>query len=412
MRHKLTAGFLVMILAGWGTLDAQKTESPLRADVFFAKTVVQLRDGSAIYGFLAGLEPETLIIRKGPDDVRISSQAITKIVLSADQNRGGFLMMGGLAGIYLGNFGLLRAGHQPTAFIRDEGASAWGYIFANTVYAAAGMGLGFLASLFEKSEREFMSDPDPARRQAGWQKFRAFVTGASRPAGRVRVYLQTARVFPSASGRIQGSFSKAGYSESYGYFPGDLGREGSYDRAGNFNLLRGVRLTVAVKPRLEVGAAVVFLGEPTVGGDEGSYSYSYANPSGPRSAGARFDSTGYFVVGSFDALAGRSAKSLRWKIGLGAGTARAEFDLSFAQPIYTSPYGTNSAGYSFVKSFFCPLLFTEIQIPVARNLSIGICGDFVPAPSRSIPAFPEWGLPAQKIRLGNGSVGASLGLSF
>jgi hypothetical protein len=38
--------------------------------------------------------------------------------------------------------------------------------------------------------------------------------------------------------------------------------------------------------------------------------------------------------------------------------------------------------------------------------------DYVFGPTREIPEFPEWNIPAQKIRLGNGSLGIVFGMHF
>jgi hypothetical protein len=394
MKRKLATCLFVMLLAGQGALNGQQAEASMRPDVFFAKTVIHLRDGSVLYGFLSGLEPEALIIRQGPNDSKVSSKEITKIVLSADKSPGRFMMIGAIAGLYLGNLIFNQAANQPTAFMtRESYDSTWEAVYVNTIFAAGGIGLGFLASLFENSERVFSFDADPGLRQAEWQRFRDFVSGTSRPR-RVHVYLQAAQVFPSATGLYEEAFRQAGYSESSGYYS---------EPASHFNLLRGLRLTWTIKTRFEVGAAVLSLSEPTVGG----YQYS----SGSRQIGARFDSTGYFLVGSFDALAGRSAKSARWKVGVGAGAAQVDFGLNFAWTQYY-PYRIETASYSMEKSLFCPLLFTELQVPITVSLSVGIYADYVPAPSQSIPAFPEWDLPAQQIRLVNGSIGATLGLHF
>ena len=65
MKRKLAACLFIMLLAGPGALNGQKAQWSMRPDAFFAKTVVHLRDGSVLYGFLAGLEPEALVIRQG-----------------------------------------------------------------------------------------------------------------------------------------------------------------------------------------------------------------------------------------------------------------------------------------------------------------------------------------------------------
>ena len=265
----------------------------------------------------------------------MSFKEITKIVLSADKSPRRFMMIGALAGIYLGNLIFNQAANQPAAFTHHEPYdSVWEAVYLNAIFAGGGIGIGFLASRFEKGEGTFSFDADPGRCRAEWQRFRDFVSGTTSPR-RVHLYLQAAQVFPSATASYEESFRQAGYSVSSGYYLGLGGPDDYSEPASHFNLLRGLRLTSAVKPRFEVGAAVLFLGEPTVGG----FQYS----SGSRQIGARFDAIGYFIVGSFDALAGRSARSARWKVGVGAGAAQVDFELNFARTEYY-PYRTETAG--------------------------------------------------------------------
>jgi hypothetical protein len=383
--------------------QVQAPSSPaMKADLYLANIVVHRRDGSVLYGLLAGVEPEALVIRKGSDTIKVVEKDITKVVLHVEGHQGQYMLLGAVAGIYLGNFGSGWAKNQPTAFAKSQDLSAWNYVLDNAMYAAGGIGLGYLASLLAGSEKAFSFDGDQVRRQSEWQKLRDFISGSAR-LKRAHLYLQTALVFPSAAGRYDDLLQKAGYSVSSGnYF--SLVEQNSYaEGAGRLNLLRGIRLTFSLKPRLEVGAAVLFLGEPTISG----YQYTVE----AREVVARYDSTGYFLVVSFDPLAGSPTSGFRWKIGLGVGGARTRFNLSLVHEDYTY-YSADAQSYAVAKNVFCPLLFSEVQLPLTGSLSIGIYADYVPATSVNIPAFPSWDLPGGKIRLGNGSAGASLGFHF
>ncbi len=414
MKAQLSIGIIVALLGGRAALSgqapatagapsrAQKAASAsVSADHYLAKIVVHLRDGSAVFGYLDRLEPEALVVRKGTTPVRLAPAEMAKVTLEVEKNRLPFVLTGMLAGVYLGNLIWLHADNQPTAFIHSDDVSASEIILSNLVYAGGGIGLGFLASLFAREEKTFTFDESPAARLAEWEKFRDYVAGVARPK-RAQLTLQTAVVFPSATESYADLARGAGYTTSSGYNIYS-GTYYSYaEPAGPFNLLRGVRLTYGLNPRVEVGAAVMFLGEPGVGG------YQYVN--GFRHVGIKFDATGGFALAALNVL-GAPGK-VHWKVGLGAGAARVNFDIRLTEPGYSYPYSPKVSGHSFAKTVFCPLMFTELQFPVSRDLSLGVVADYALMPSESVPAFPDWGLPAARVRLGNASVGLSVGWRF
>jgi hypothetical protein len=358
-----------------------------------------------MHGLLAGLEPEALAVRVGARNENIESTDILKVTLETSKDTLPYMLIGMSGGIYLEYLLFRHADNQPVQFIRTEDRSVFGVLFTDAVYAAAGMGAGYLASLFEKSLKVFYFSGSRAARLAEWEKLRDFLSGISGPR-RVHLSLHSGYVFPSSSKSYRNLMEKADYRVLSGYSTGVAHMPGYAEAAGNFNLLRGIRLTYSIKPRLEVGAAVHFQGEP---GQEG---YFYAPASDLTwNIIQTYDSTAYHVVASYN-LGSPVRGGFQWKVGLGAGAARVKFDLSLTESQgYPVQFGKTD-GFSLVKTEVCSLLFTEIHVFLYRSLSVGVVADYIMMPSEEIPAFPEWNLPGQTIRPGNGSAWFSLGWHF
>jgi hypothetical protein len=75
-------------------------------------------------------------------------------------------------------------------------------------------------------------------------------------------------------------------------------------------------------------------------------------------------------------------------------------------------YRSTPSGFEISKTQFCSLLFTELKLYLSNALSFGLTADYTMAPALQAPALPEVGIPAQKLRLGNGSIGFILGFHF
>jgi hypothetical protein len=112
-------------------------------------------------------------------------------------------------------------------------------------------------------------------------------------------------------------------------------------------------------------------------------------------------------------------------IGLGVGTARARFDftgylsitkytLDPVTQVYTTYQTIKSTqlDYKDTKTFFSGFAFAEMSIRLCQNLYFGISGDYVLKHTEEIPAFEDFGIPARKVRLGNASVGFTMGWHF
>ena len=386
----------------------QPSSSPLGMTHYLSKVIARTTDGKSHFGLLAGIEEDALILKKGTSEERISFRDVSEVSIESVKHMSSFLTSGLVLGIFLGNF-LYRADGQPVAYVREDSYSEGAFFLWNFVFASAGIGLGYLTSLFENDEVVFRFDGGAADRSAEWDRLKSFLAGRMRNK-KIHLSIQAGRVFTSVFQRYRDAFTSAGYYTSSGFYPLSPGSsQYDYEKyvkpAIRFNLLRKAQLTVSLHPKIEVGAAIVFSGEPGVGG-------SIWRVSGYRSVWQTYEAVGYYAVAAYEPLSGMLSKKVQWSIGLGAGAARVDFELGMHSQGDYPDYEEKWAQYKIAETVPTGLAFTELSFFLGPNTSLGLTADYVFGPSRSVPEFPEWNIPGQKIRLGNGSIGVVFGMHF
>ena len=414
MKARLYSVLLVLMLFGQNNLEGrpsipstpQSTSSSIAMPYYLAKVIARTADGKLHYGLLAGVENDCLILKKEAREERVSYRDISKVTIESGKHAGSLMATGMVLGIYLGNVIFDRADGQPVAFIDQDSHSEFSYFLMDLVYASAGIGLGYLASLFEKGEAAFRFCDREADRLAEWDKLKDFLAGRPRR-NRFHLTIQAGRVFTSISHRYRNALTNAQYYTGYGFVilsPDD--RTFKYvDGARSLNLLRRVQLTASLQPKIEVGAAAVFAGEAGIGGsDYGDF--------GIHKVSQTYKAVGYYAVAAYRPLLGKLPKTIRWNVGLGLGASRIEFELSmYARGDYPN-YQEKWAQHKLAETVPSGMAFTEFGYSINPNISLGLTADYVFGPSRKIPAFPEWNIPGEKIRLGNGCIGLAFGVHF
>jgi hypothetical protein len=386
-----------------GPSTPRPSSSPLGLAYYLSKVIARTADGKSHYGLLTGVEGDELILKRGTNEERISYRDISEVSVESKKNTGAFMTSGMVLGIYLGNL-LYRAEGQPVAYVPEGASFIWDFVFAS-----AGIGLGYLAGLFEKDEVVFQFDGGAEDRLAEWGRLKSFLAGRLRDK-KIHLSIQAARVFTSVFQRYRNAFASAGYYTSSGFYPLSPGSsqydyEKRVEPAARFNLLRKAQLTVSLQPKIDVGAAVVFSGEPGVGGtrwEDGGY----------RAVWQTYESVGYYAVAVYKPLLGILPEKVQWGIGVGAGASRVDFELGLHSEEYYQDYEEKWARHQITQTVPSGLAFTELSFFFGPNTSLGLTADYVFGPSRNVPEFPEWNLPAQKIRLGNGSLGVVFGMHF
>ena len=369
----------------------------------YSEMLVYLQDGSSFSGLLAAVEPDVLIVRKDGQDIRVSRQVLRRIILKTDTNLNRNMLYGMAAGLYAGNLFLLRDTSQPFAFVgHEEQFDDWVRSTYQPIFAACGIGLGYLATLLETGEKVFDFSSSKERQAVTWDKFRAYTTGLPQPA-RIHFSIHGGFVFPGFSSHYDDLLGGAGYW--------------SYNSPSRFNLLRRAQVTYSLTPALELGLAYVCASEPS------SY-YNFSSADGGTSLylsiEPEYTQHGYYLVGAFRPAIGPTAAA---NIGLGAGVARAS--LAFSGYLDLEEYVLLPQGYwtwmttesvrldyEDTKTFFSGFAFAEVTVRVYQNLYLGLSGEYLLKHSVDVPAFQDFRIPARKVRLGNAGIELTMGCHF
>jgi len=311
----------------------------------------------------------------------------------------------------------LRAKGQPPVYMKDYD-STLGLLLWEGIFVAAGTGLGYwFGSALEKGEKVFEFTGGEQHNLRIWEALKKFILQIDQ-VNKVHFSVQGGQVLGRASSRFQDLLKEAGYHIWSAGYNGTAEAEA----ASNFNLLRKVQLTYSLRPGLEIGTAVSFLGEPSLSGWRQTESQTAYDPSlgsyttyQTANIMQAFSSTGYFVCCLYKPFFSRLPKNLSWDVGLGAGAAQIKVDLrttiSTSFPYY--PYYTEISSESKIsKTRLSSLVFTELKFYLSDGFSVGLIADYVFAPALKTSAIPEAGIPAQKLRLVNGSAGFTLGFDF
>ena len=415
MKARMGLFLVTFLLLGWANTNGAALEpsatqasrqSAVSLDHYLSKIIVRTTDGKVFYGLLVGTEGNELIMKKGTSEERFSLRDVTEVSIESPKHSVSFMAGGMALGIYLGNIIFYRAGGQPFAYLDDHAYSESGTFLMDFIFASAGIGLGYLASLSERDEENFRFSKGESNRLAEWERLKSFLAGRPRNK-KIHLSIQAGQVFTGVSRRYQEAFANAHYNTGYGF---DITRPGSdryeyIEGARSFNLLRKAQLTVSLNSKIDVGAAVVFSGEPGIGG------YDYGD-SGSRRVWQTYKASGYYAVAVYKPLSDIGPKKVQWSIGLGAGASRVGFELGMysqgGYPDYEEKWAQHKIGQTVPSG----LAFTELGFFFGPNTSLGLMADYVFGPTREIPEFPEWNIPAQKIRLGNGSLGIVFGMHF
>ena len=400
---------LVLLLNAWKVIGQQVDTSssssvsklPTGFSVLFNKVVVYSQEGSIFSGLLVGVENDKLILRIGGQDKKIPQKNLAKVIIETEKNKSRYAISGMLLGAYLGNLIFYRAQNQPMAYMFDfEEGGIWLFLWEVT-FAGAGGGLGFLSSsMFEKGKRVFNFPDSTEKRLAEWERFRRFILTGEHGPKKIHFSAQAGYIFTRVSSRYRTLMENAGYYiSSYTYLFDEDAEE-----AIDFNLLRKLQLTISPTSNTEIGCAMYWLGEPSLLGESWQSGY-------PSGVAQSLHITGYYGIGIYKPFLKQMPKPIVWNVGLGAGVAKVNFSLKSSIHSWY-PYLEDRSEHNISKTLFSGVVFTELNLYLHESMSLGFTADYVYIPSERAPEILEGGIPAQKLHLGNASVGFTLGLHF
>jgi len=400
---------LVLLLSVWKVMGQQVDQSsppsvselPTAPSVLFNKVLVNLREGGALSGLLVGIESNALILRISGQNEKIQLNSIAWVTIEIEKKTSRNTLYGALLGIYFGNLIFLRAENQPLAYIQDIEANALGLFLTNAIFAGAGGGLGYLSgAILEKGEKVFNFTGSREKQLSEGERLRRYIIGDSSRSRKIHFSVQAGHIFTRVSNRYLSLLKNTDYHASR-YICRDYE---CGDAASNFNLLRKLQISYSLKSNAEIGIALYWLGEPSVQGEKWQNGIS-------SEITQTLYSTGYYVIGIYKPFLKRMPKQISWNAGVGFGAAKVNFCLKTSSHSWY-PYFEEKTEHNISKILFSTIIFTELNLRISDALSLGLISDYVFVPSEHGPEFLEGGIPAQKLRLGNGSVGFTLGLHF
>jgi len=392
----------------------QETKMSAAKSLLFNYVVIVSKNSGVLAGTLVGVENDSVVLLRKGQEEKIVWQDIEKITIERENRKKQNILMTMLGGAYLGHFLIYRDKTQPPFYLKDYShESAWWYLWNEAIIFSASTGLAFLMGwLSGKTEKTFEFAGGEKADLRKWEALRKFILGAD-GAKKIHLSVQGSWVFPEITDRYRALFKDEGYNvwrrtEYYGL---------AYDEwsASELNLLRKIQLTYSIRPSLEVGAALCFLGEPSLYGQKVISAQVY-NPiwnywyttSQTLNVEQSFSSTGYFLVGLYKPFLRTLPRIFSWNVGLGLGASRTKLKTA----ISSYQYGYSPSGFEISKTQFCSFLFTELRLNLSNSLSFGVTADYMFAPSLQAPVLPDVGVPAQKLQVKNGSIGFTMGFHF
>jgi hypothetical protein len=361
---------LYLWLCATADANAQSAESVIPSRYAFHFTRVMLSDGSIRAGWLVGTIRDSVVLQVGSKSERVARTDLVRVEIDTKPNRSTPTLIGLIMGVYAGNALALKAEGQPILFLRDHDTPL-AIAAYSALFGLAGGAVGYLTSGAESDETIIdFAQGEEETRLAGSQE-----EGSRRSA--IHLSIQASSV--------SGPLPK---SDSYGYY--------GYTSAVSWNMLRRLQLTYSVAEYAEVGLAIMWLGQPSIG--------AYGYLPGWTSMFVSFDGNGYYAVGVFQPLWKLTGRNVRWDVGAGAGLA--SFDFSGSSWTNTFEGQSVIASVAARNNAFSALAYTELKFFLSDYFTIGLTADVV-LTSERVPALN--GMTLESSTLGTTSVGVAFG---
>ncbi|MCX6573327.1 MAG: hypothetical protein NTX99_04985 [Candidatus Aminicenantes bacterium] len=396
MNARAPIALLAVLLAVAAGAPAQ--DIPLSSRLSYRDITVSLRDGTVVRGRLIGATKDSIVVRQSGEDKVFAFPDLRKVLIKTEARPSEGVAPGIALGLYIGNGLLTWAPGEPGFYLQhidsSELASGW-LLLGEAFFAAVGAGAGWIAaSGGGRQAFEFPTEAGPALEAR--ERFLRFLAGEPPPA-RVHFLIQSGFLVPGSSAQFKDFMDASGYTESY------------WQYLSTFSGMRGLELSVSVKPRLRAGLRLSFPSEP-------AFDFYYrSDPDAGFSSGAiqEVRATAVHGIGAIELIRGSRAGKISLSAGLGAGIAGVRL-FRQAWTYVSDDYGGSQVyGTAEVrKTLLSGVVFGALQFPLTRVLSIGLAADYTLIPAVDVPALPDNGLAGQTVRLSNGSVGFVLGYHF
>ncbi len=400
MKTALVAAVLVVLAApalpaGGQSPPPIDSRTKVTEAYLFEPVLLTMRDGTVATVALTGADDEGLLVLRGGRETRIPREDIARLTLARPGRRASAVVPGLLAGGFL--YGLTYRHPGLPAFFIQGGHSRY-FLSPEATFLGMGVGAGVLADwlLAQLPARTYFRTDSPTGNARAWRS----LVGSLRREAWPRVHLALAGGFMDARSCV--AFADAIRAAGYGNIL-DYGNQDF--RNGRWTMLRRIRATFSLTPRLDVGASFAWVNEP------GTWASRHTVlPSWFSYTRFRYDGTGAFLVGVWRPF-GTSPRWFGLSLGAGAGRVWAAVRRTthvtgiFAQVIDDEDLELRGSGWG-------ALAFAEASIRLAPGVSLGVAVDRLFAPSVRLPAMPKAFLPAGTYGGGNATVGFTLEYHF
>jgi len=380
----------------------------LSEDLIYAEVTVLLRQKEIVSGRLIGLENRTIILATVGGKKKISAEEISKIIFRRERDLLRDDLWGALLGAYIG----VLAGSRLWDDSRPFGYFDEDDPFTPFLFAEAGFGL---AVLLDKMKCAFNFSDEEGERRREWNRLERFIRGETYPP-RIQISARGGYVFSGLSDHYKANLEGVGLYPLY--------------REEKLNFLRAVQVSYSFKPRFGFGLAYYSLSEPRMD-TYWNYYPEVMNPYQPWKESffeyhQAQNSRGLYAVALYQPFRSSRPRRLNWTIGIGAGGVKADFHIQTYYAIYMeSLIGSEieyeeSQEYRINKTSPSAVFMTELSYRLNPKFSLGIYVDYVFVPAfdfqaiqvRTYQDLSIHTIPAQKVSVGNGCIGISIGLHF
>ena len=386
-----------------GSLFSQERESASLDDFIIANkqllynlTEVIDKNGNKSVGFLFGLKSDSLILIRKNEKYYYSLKDLLDIKIEYGRKNYEGVVIGSIAGVYLGNLIFFNADGQPTAYWDNEdGGLEAG---ASLIFAFVGGGIGYIIDIASEGGQEIFSFSFNVN-DTEWvqevQRLKEFLIGIERE-NMVNINFSLSQV----STRFSEIEDNSSFSQNYYY-------NSNYSGVTSFNLLRRIQVTYALLNYLDVGGSICWFGEPSF------YSYSYKyTPNGTESINInqKYEAIGYYASAVYYPLKYIFPKVLSWSISAGIGIGNVNYSFEYFRTIEKNPNIIEEETTKTIdENVFSAIISTQLDLYLINELSLGLVVDYAYVPGE-MPAIPDTDIGESS--LSNFSFGAALGYHF
>ncbi|MBI5463601.1 MAG: hypothetical protein HY966_01450 [Ignavibacteriales bacterium] len=349
-------------------------------------------------GRIVDVKDDHLVLLTNRSEEVVPFSEVSRIIVRTTASSGRGVLYGAVLGGYVG---MLAFGTEQNSggYLSSGSSRVFGFLVGVLPSLALGAGLGYLidSGPSEKEELiEFTGSTDSRRNAIA--RLRSGL-GRTDSHQRIHVSFQGSQVNPS----IPPLELPSQYHSS------------AYDGYTNFNILRRLQATYSIVPEVELGAGIVWFGQPEKMGS--GYENLSNNQSRSWYSRQKFEANGKYVMVSYKPFVSVLDRQFSINVGGGLGIASVDYlrDITISTYDYTSTSGQSAPQYSsfaVVDGFPSGYLYGELQFNLDEHLSLALMADKVFTPSKESPPVPEAQIPQQALAFGNSSFGFSIGLHF